>query len=227
MLALIGSGEYLPRMEPVDRQLLGLFEYDPHVVCLPTAAGTEGDAMIDSWAKRGEEHFTRLGTSVESVRIWDRATANDPAYAARISAANLVYLSGGKPAYLYETLKESLAWEAITGVLQKGGLLVGCSAGAMIQGERFLGFRRSGQQAGFGLWPGVTVIPHFDEIPSAIISSMRLVIGKEATIIGIEGNTAFVQRDGQYEVFGQGVTVWSAEHKVRHTAGVIEDDILP
>ncbi len=42
MLALVGSGEYLPSMEAVDRFLLGQLNTEAHVVCLPTAAGTEG-----------------------------------------------------------------------------------------------------------------------------------------------------------------------------------------
>ena len=46
MLALVGSGEYLPRMEPVDRRLLASLPDAPRVVCLPTAAGTEGSKRI-------------------------------------------------------------------------------------------------------------------------------------------------------------------------------------
>ena len=227
MLALIGSGEYLPQMEAVDRELLALFDSPPHVVCLPTAAGTEGDAMIDRWAQRGVDHFTRLGASVESVRVWDRETANDPNFAERVAAANFVYLSGGKPAYLYETLKGTLVWAAITDLLERGGLLAGCSAGAMIQGEVFSGLRRGGQQDGFGLWPGINVIPHFDEIPTVMVSSMRLIMGKKITVVGVEGNTALVQKEGRYQLFGQGATIWTADRKVRYTAGPIEDEALP
>lgn len=227
MLALVGSGEYLPAMDSVDRQLLDLFETPPKVVCLPTAAGTEGDAMIDSWMQRGVDHFTRLGTEVASVRVWDRATANDPALAAQISDADFVYLSGGKPGYLYETLKESLAWEAILSVVNNGGLLTGCSAGAMVQGEIFGGLRLGGSQQGFGLWPGVNVIPHFDEIPSAMISSMRVLGGRKYTVIGVEGNSALVRQGDSYHVFGQGVTVWTKDYKVRYTEGIVEDEALP
>jgi hypothetical protein len=32
MLALVGSGEYLPPMEAVDRFLLGLLNTDPYVI---------------------------------------------------------------------------------------------------------------------------------------------------------------------------------------------------
>ena len=46
MLALVGSGEYLPPMDPVDRILLSRLPGPPRVVCLPTAAGTEGAERI-------------------------------------------------------------------------------------------------------------------------------------------------------------------------------------
>ena len=41
LIALLGSGEYLPVMDDVDRYLLANCGADgrkPHVVCLPTAA---------------------------------------------------------------------------------------------------------------------------------------------------------------------------------------------
>ena len=38
---------------------------------------------------------------------------------------------------LYDTLNDSRAWQAIIGVIERGGLLAGCSAGAMIQGDVF------------------------------------------------------------------------------------------
>jgi hypothetical protein len=53
MLALVGSGEYLPPIEPVDRQLINRLPAPVRVVCLPTAVGTEGDERIDYWSRLG------------------------------------------------------------------------------------------------------------------------------------------------------------------------------
>jgi cyanophycinase len=87
-LALVGSGEYLPPMEMVDRFLLSQLKEAPRVVCLPTAAGNEGPQRLGYWARLGIEHFTRLGAQVETVGVIDRATAEDESLAARIRAAN-------------------------------------------------------------------------------------------------------------------------------------------
>ncbi len=211
MLAVVGSGGYLPPMERVDRQLIELFDAPPRVVCLPTAAGREGSIKIDEWMHRGVEHFAALGVEAEPIRVWDRTSANDPGLAERIAAADFVYLSGGKPNYLYATLESSLAWQAIVGVVGRGGLLAGCSAGAMVQGELFAGLPRP--RRGFGLWPGVHIVPHFDEVPSVVVSTMRRVIGTNVTLIGVNANTALVNIDRGYRVIGDRVTVWTATRK--------------
>ena len=224
MLALVGSGEYLSPMEPVDRELLRRLPGEARVVCLPTAAGTEGDERIDYWSNLGVQHFTRLGADVEAVRVIDRTSANDPGLAGTIREANFVYLSGGKPDYLYRTMEGSLAWEAICEVLAAGGLLAGCSAGAMIMGEKFYGF--PGMHAGFNFLPGATVIPHFDEMRGEMVQTVRLLTSRDLTILGVEGNTALLvdgdagERPETGEVLGSGgVTVWNRVEKRRFTQG--------
>ena len=220
MLALVGSGEYLPPIEAVDRRLASRLPGAARVVCLPTAAGTEGAERIRYWADLGVEHFTRLGFPVQSLPVIDRPSADDPALAEIISQANFVYLSGGRPDYLYNTLHGSLAWQAIRSMLAEGGLLAGCSAGAMVLGEKFFGF--PGWKAAFNFLPGVTIIPHFDEIPEFMLKSVRLLVRGRLVVVGVEANTALLVDGGRYEVLGSGgVTVWAQDGKVRHTQGGI------
>ena len=220
MLALVGSGEYLPAIEPVDRHLISLLREPPRVVCLPTAAGKEGPERIAYWSRLGVDHFTRLGVRVESLPVIDRESANDAHLAEAITAANFIYLSGGKPDYLYDTLQGSLVWKAIRSVLTDGGLLAGCSAGAMILGEKFYGF--PGWRQGFNFLPGVTVLPHFDEIPEHIIKPLHLLTGNYLTMLGIDGNTALVICGEQHEVAGRGgITLWNEIGKTRYTCGPV------
>lgn len=216
-LALVGSGEYLPPMQPVDRLLLGRIAGKAHVVCLPTAAGTEGERVIDYWSKLGVEHFTQLGAKVEAVRVVDRASAEDESLAARIRAANFVYLSGGKPPYLYDTLVDTPTWDAIMYVLDSGGVVAGCSAGAMIFGERSTPMR---WHSGFGLLEGAIILPHYNEFSPRIASTVRALTGSPLTILGIEGDTALLHYDDTFIVAGAGgVTVWNKQQKTRFTDG--------
>jgi cyanophycinase-like exopeptidase len=224
MLALVGSGEYLPPMEPVDDALLHRLPGPGRVVCLPTAAGLVWSERIAYWSRLGVDHFTRLGATVEALPVIDRPSATDAGLAAAIAQANFVYLSGGRPDYLFRTLAGSLAWEAIQKVLAAGGVLAGCSAGAMILGERFYGF--PGWKSGFNLLPGAVILPHYDEIPERMAGPMRRLAGKAMVLLGIEGSTALVQMAGKemdparYEVLGRGgVSVWTKAGKTRYTQG--------
>ena len=220
-IALVGSGEYLPAMDPVDRALLARLTEPARVVCLPTAAGTEGPERIDYWARLGVDHFQRLGVAAQSLPVIDRASADNADYAAIVEVASFVYLSGGKPDYLYQSLVGSAVWAAIEAVLARGGILAGCSAGAMILGEKFFGF--PGWRQGFDYLPGATIIPHFDEIPALMVQSLRLFAG-DMTVLGIDGNTALVQSSAGYEVVGAGgVTVWNNAGKSRYGQGVLPD----
>src|SRR6266540_835145 len=113
LINLVGSGEYLPVMNKVDRYLLDSLNINgrkPRVVCLPTAAGREGDSSVNRWLSMGIEHFKELGAEVNAVRIIGRDSANNPQWASLLENADLIYFSGGDPGYLYQTMKGSLAW---------------------------------------------------------------------------------------------------------------------
>ena len=216
-LALVGSGEYLPPMTLVDEELLRRLAAPAQVVCLPTGAGTEGEARIQYWCDLGVQHFTRLGARAEAVKVIDRASAEDERLSSKIRAANFVYLSGGKPAYLHNTLKGTRAWAAIEAVLAKGGVVAGCSAGAMIFGERFPNYPVPWPWvSAFNYLPGVVIMPHFDEVPESFVAGLRLMLGK-SVLVGIEGNTALVVDAQQRQVFGRGgVEVWKGANKTRY-----------
>ena len=220
LLALIGSGEYLPPIDPLDRWLLDRLPEPARVVCLPTAAGTEGDERINYWCELGIEHFSLLGAQVEALRVIDRASAQDLVLAERVRGANFVYLSGGKPAYLYNTLFGTPVWEAVNSVLEQGGVVAGCSAGAMIFGERIPTSLFSNKwQPAFNFLPGAFIIPHFDEIPRMMLHGMRLVAGK-LKVIGIPASTALVCGPDGASVQGvNAVTLIDDGHETQFSPG--------
>ena len=70
----------------------------PRVVILPTASYPDGEDVFQRWAAMGVAHFAALGAEVEPVLVRDRADADDPRRAQAVGEADLIYLSGGKPA---------------------------------------------------------------------------------------------------------------------------------
>lgn len=218
-LALVGSGEFLPPMESVDRYLLSCLPGPADVICLPTAAGREGAKRIAFWSNLGSSHFKRLGAGrVEALPVIDRTSAGNDAFARRIRAANFVYLSGGNPDYLINTLNDTPVWQAIVSVLERGGVVAGCSAGAMIFGARTVTGFFTGKQKAFGFLENAFVIPHFDEIPGWI-SRLVPTLVKDLTMVGIEGNTALVCTNQDIYIEGRGgVTVGRGATRTRYTA---------
>lgn len=204
LIALVGSGEYLPGMDEVDRHLLASIQANarrPKVVCLPTAAGREGDASVGRWLKMGNEHFTALGATVHPLPIIDRATADDPQFLPILEQADLIYFSGGNPRYVLETMRDSQAWKAASNAWERGAVYAGCSAGAMILGRKVPDFRRlglGGPVEGFGTVPAEYVMPHFDHAGPfrQFVNLLRRGLKDDQFMLGIDEDTALIGRAG-------------------------------
>jgi cyanophycinase len=213
LIALVGAGEYLPVMNEVDRHLLTSVNANgrtPRVVCLPTAAGQEGDASVSRWLDMGVKHFQALGADVTAARIIDRASADDPQWELALESADLIYFSGGNPMYLYETMQGSCSWVAAQKAWFRGAVYAGCSAGAMILAQKVPNFRAAGlvSQDAFNILPATFVIPHFDRMRglwSAYLFGVRRQLKKDQFILGVDENTALVGKlGGNWQVMGQG-----------------------
>ncbi len=219
-LALVGSGEFLPPIEPLDRLLLERLAGPARVVILPTASAPDGAGVPERWAKMGIEHFTRLGARAEAAMLLTRADAESEALAEQIAAANFVYFSGGKPQYLVDTLRDTPCWRAIAGIFAAGGVVAGCSAGAMALAERMVDFPRLWRTLpALGLAADLAVIPHFDELPGLFTSLGRLA-SRQTSIVGVPGSTGLVGSNAGWTAQGRSsITVFSSQGKKTYPPG--------
>jgi cyanophycinase len=226
-LALVGSGEFLDAMRPTDALLLDKVGGPTlaRVVVLPTASAPDGRAVFERWAALGRTHFAALGASVGVVMLARREDASDPAIVGQIAAANVVYLSGGKPGFLLQTLRGTPAWAAIEQVYARGGVLAGCSAGAMVLGGALLTPRlRLGRpwlfEDAFGLVPGSVILPHYDAMPAWIGALVRRSLPPSFTLLGIDEHTALISGGDSWTVHGRaGVEVSYAGKQQRYHSG--------
>jgi cyanophycinase len=229
LIALLGSGEYLSVMDDVDHYLLancGAEGRKPRVVCLPTAAGQEGDKSVTRWSKMGMEHFTRHGADVQAVPVIDAKSANDLNYASVVADADIIYFSGGDPSYLYRTMKDSLVWEAAQKAWRRGAVYAGCSAGAMILGREMPDFRAMGirSTAAFGILPIASVMPHFNAIPlfgKPLVATLRRRLLDGEIMIGIDEDTAIVGKlNEEWTVIGKAKAhIFTKNESTSYTAG--------
>jgi cyanophycinase-like exopeptidase len=170
-VALVGSGEFLEAMVEVDAGLLA--GRPAKAAFLPTAASLEGEARVGWWLELGRRHYEAMGVEAVPVPVRTRAEADDPEMAGLIDGVGLVYLSGGDPHHLAETLRGTGVWAAIVAAWKGGAALAGCSAGAMALTSGAPpdlgpgGTTRPGQKGreganGLGIVSQLAVIPHFD-----------------------------------------------------------------
>ncbi|MGH2819135.1 MAG: hypothetical protein ACRDJ5_00625, partial [Actinomycetota bacterium] len=76
-LALLGSGEFDPWSEPVERWLIERSR-NPGGLALvvPAAAAHEGDGSFSAWGAKGLEHFAALGAPAEVLALKTREDAH-------------------------------------------------------------------------------------------------------------------------------------------------------
>ena len=210
LITLVGSGEYLPVMEGVDRYLLDSLNVTgrkPRVVCLPTAAGKEGDGSVGRWSNMGIAHFEKLGAEVNALRIIDHESANDAQWDSFFENADLIYFSGGDPNYLFQTMNGSRAWSSASKAWGRGAIYAGCSAGAMILSKRIPSFRLFGTVEGFDIVPAQFILPHFDAIPimfKPLIATLRSQLREDQRLIGVDEDTALIgSLRGEWKVMGR------------------------
>ena len=203
-LALVGSGEYLPAMSAFEKSLLadGIANgKTPVYIQIPTAAGQESDDRLEYWKQLGKTQADRLGVDSIFLPVFTIEDANNPEYATLIKDSALIYMSGGDPHYLAETLMDTPLWDAIQENWRTGTSLAGCSAGAMVLSSHIPNFRllKKTPTAGLNLLPELRVIPHFNKffrwIPESA-AKVLLHVPDDSILIGVDELTAIVKRSG-------------------------------
>jgi cyanophycinase len=182
---------------------------------LPTAAAPDNNhARAGS---NGLRWFRSLGArQVSVIPLIDAASANDPLVAQALHSLRLIYLLGGFPRYLVETLRGSLAWQAVLQAYQQGALIAGSSAGAMALCE-FL-FDPADQRIlpGLGLLANACVLPHHNTFGQAWAPRLSTLL-PGATLIGIDEQTGMLDgaSGGGWQVYGAGVVTLYHEGRTR------------
>ena len=212
-LALVGSGEYLPAMAAFEKSLIddGVKNGKQEIyVQIPTAAGRESESRLNYWRELGKTQADSLNVKSIYLPIYTREDARNPEYIEQIKNSALIYMSGGDPHYLAETLIGTPLWDAIYENWQSGGSLAGCSAGAMVLSAQIPNFRFSKKEptTGLNLIPNIRVIPHFNKffkwIPESA-AKILLHVPDNTILMGVDELTAIVKRSGDehWHVYGE------------------------
>lgn len=204
-LVIVGGGA-LPK--PIlDRFFALAGGKDAPLVFVPTASEFEpGDRVPADLAL-----LKRSGaTNVTVLHTRDRTRADDPDFSKALLEAKAVWFGGGRHWRFVDSYAGTLTETRFRGVLERGGVIGGTSAGASIQSEYMprahpLGntvVAAEGYERGFGYLPGCAVDQHF--FARKRIDDMRGLMTTYPQLlgIGIDEGTAVVVGQSTAEVVG-------------------------
>jgi cyanophycinase len=216
-IALIGGDEFRSGCEELDRALLASSGAErPRLLVLPTAAAHENPAKA---ASNGVGYFSELGADAAPLMVLDRSDAEDAAMAAEVESADAVYLTGGNPSHLLDTLRGSLLLRAMADARERGAALAGSSAGAMVLGA-WMRFR--GWQEALGVAGSIAALPHHEQArPENVVAELAEDAPPGLTaVLGIDGRTGCLATGDGWTALGAGqVAVYQGGGWRRYSSG--------
>lgn len=91
--------------------------------------------MFDRWGRRGLDHYASMAVEARVLPVKTREDAEDEANARALDDATIIFFSGGKPQHVASTILGTKLWNAMQVALDRGAILAGCSAGALIASQ--------------------------------------------------------------------------------------------
>lgn len=199
-IALVGGDEFQPSCRAMDNELVEMTGIvRPNVLIIPTAAAAERPMLA---AENGIRQFNLMGARASSLMALNPEDANDEELTSAVDSADIIYLTGGNPAHLLEVLRGSLMLRRMLDAVERGAILAGSSAGAMVMGER-MRFRQWLDT--LGVVPGLAVLPHHERASKSQTSrDVSVQTAEGLAVLGIDGATGCVSDGDGWRVLGAG-----------------------
>ena len=203
LIALVGGNEFRSNCDSMDRLLLDATGAErPGVAIIPTAAAEQNPSMA---AANGVSHFERLGADAWPLMVLSSDDAGDPKIVSRLDDADLVYLTGGDPGHLLDVLAGSALLCGLKRALQRGAVVAGSSAGAMVMGSwmDFCDWRPA-----LGVVPNIAVLPHHERSDlDATATRLSGALPSGVSVLGVDVETGCIYDDDGWTVVGDGAVV--------------------
>ena len=210
-ILLAGGSEFGGQMAIPDRQAIELAGgFDAPICILPTAAAPDNNHRRAG--QNGVNWFKHLGANnVSMLPLIDDSSANDPAIVEALSHSSLIYLLGGFPRYLAQTLNESRSWQTVRSAHQAGAVIAGSSAGAMVLCEYYYDPVSGRPRQGLNLISGICILPHHNNFGQTWAARLTSLL-PHITLVGIDEETGVIcnRSAGNGRVLGKGgMTIYS------------------
>lgn len=218
MIGLVGGDEFRPGCEEMDNAILkATGEKRPSLLVIPMAAAGQNPSKA---AANGVDYFNALGADASALMVLDGKDANDETLLSPVDAADVLYFTGGDPAHLLETLQGSVLLGRVERALERGAVVAGSSAGAMVMGPwmRFREWRRA-----LGIAPDVVTLPHHERSEhDKVAEELAGSAPPGVTVMGIDAGTCLFGSPGKWRVLGVGsVTAYRDGRWSRYGTGEV------
>lgn len=133
------------------------------VLHIPSATITFGDVKPEDLREEYAEFYSHEPASFDFLHTYDRATAEDPAFARPLEDATGVWMGGGDQNRLAQLFVGTEVVEGLKRVIRRGGVVGGTSSGAAIASDAMIcrGYEEIEFGQGFALYPRAFVDSHF------------------------------------------------------------------
>lgn len=223
-ILLAGGAEFGGEMASPDRKALELAGgSSARVSIIPAAAAPDNNHRRAG--KNGVRWFRSLGAAaVVALPLIDRASAEDPGVVKDLRQSTFIYIIGGFPRYLEQTLTGSAGWAAILEAYRNGAVVAGASAGAMVLCGHYFDPDTGQVHRGLGLVPNTCFLPHHDALGHEWVPRLAALLPTIVTLIGVDEETAILSgaASGKWEVSGKGeATVYQTSTTKRYKDGAV------
>ena len=204
-ILLEGGAEFGGKMAAPDKRAMELAGGANALIgIIPAAAAPDNNDRRAG--ENGRRWFRSLGAKqVTVLALTDRASADAQRIVEALRQCRLIYMLGGFPHYLGQTLAGSRSWQAMLEAFEAGAVVGGSSAGAMVLCEFYFNPETRMVERGLNLIPGACLIPHYDTMGGRWIAQLEAAL-PQASLIGIDEQTGLVSEGapGQWKVHGKG-----------------------
>ena len=204
-ILLEGGAEFGGRMADPDSQAMTLAGGpDVPIRIIPAAAAPDNNHQRAG--QNGVDWFQGLGaTNVSVLPLIDSASADDPAIVEALAKSRLIYLLGGFPHYLGQTLNGSRSWQAMLTAYLSGAVIAGSSAGAMVLCEYYYDPVSSQVVKGLNLMERICILPHHNTFGKDWIPQLKRQL-PDIILFGIDEETGALYNplQGNWRVYGKG-----------------------
>ncbi len=194
-IALQGGGPFTDN-DDLDRRLLASVAAT-RVVVLPTADAFEHpERLIVAAMGWGE----RLGVDVEALMVMRRGEALEEASAAIVRNAKAVYFVGDQPLHLRSVLKNTPLWDALTDVLNNGGLVAASGGSAAAMCDPMVDPRGGAYTLGLGLIANLALVTEAEDWSPERLHRTRKLANTAFAVL--RTGDALVHTAGGWELVG-------------------------